>query len=317
MNYDDLWAVHRKMWTHCVRCSLCEHRVHEEGLPYRIAHASDIFGDELSNQRPRPRLLHILYPCPDPQQFEASNFWAGQTSKGTPRSSAHWLLWWSLEVFRLANYLPPDLDPEELSVSFALGCRPVNFKNPRRIMKPKREFMKMCEPRWQTEILAADPELVLICGVHALAAVRPDLQSRYHGYIGEVVPFSIELNSGTAEFEGYVTHSPEEIVTIARRDHYVLENWEPKPIRGYTADPVKSWLWHLIWALWLAHAARHQIEDFPGHKDFEALSQSLNDSFERRTTIQDLAANAERIRRTEASLGVRFSLTHDEEDDND
>lgn len=316
MTWRNFWKFHDRTWTHCLRCGLCEHRVQDTGLPYRVGHAITSDGTPLSACEEAPDIaVHVMYPCPDSLQFEASNIPAGADSRGAPKSPTHRLLMWSLEVFRDAGMMPPGLTTRHIACSYALGCRPINFKNPRTIMKAKREFMKMCENRWVAETVGIDADLVLVCGTHALAAVRPDLAKDYHRLIGEVVPFELQHPGGPLRYEAFVTYSPEDVVTIARRDHYVLDEWSPGPVPAYSQEPVKAWLWNLLWALWLAHAVRHQIRDIPGHKDFEELTDALNRSFSNRTTIQELAANAEQIQRREQALGSRLAARYEEEDE--
>lgn len=238
-------------WRHCLRCKLADKRLEIDSG--RSKGASEVpliaAGDGYHEDVVPESVLHVLYPCPDPEQYDYGNVGGGF---GQVQSRSHLLV--SLTWDLLQDWLPFEFS--EVTFSFAVGCRPVNFADPRRIMAPKQEWLKACAPKWQTEIKLADPDLVLLCGRHALASVRRDLATKFNDYVGEVVEFSVHGDHAPLTYCGYVAPSPEDIVTNTRRDQYSIEGWEFSPQPNHITQPFHYWCWHVLYACWLSDTLR-------------------------------------------------------------
>jgi len=286
---EDLWEAHEGQWKHCLRCKLSELRLHEDPDRRKRPSMVPLAGPCRSSLDPlgippRSAPLYILYSCPDVQQERASSLEGSRDATGRTVSSSHGVVEWSWEA--MGNLMPFPLD--EIAVGFALGCRPVSFTDPRKLMKAKGENIKACRARWQTEVLIVDPDLVLICGRHALACVRPDLGTKHSRYIGEVITFDVQTPHGPVTYEGFVTVSPEEVAANARDDHYEVHDWNVGPEHSHVDNPVRHWLWFLLFACWLAEAGRCVTDGITPPAPWASLTGELATFYRERTTVASL-----------------------------
>lgn len=297
---EEAWEFHRERWQHCLRCPLAEIRLQDDAArPPTCVY--------VGSERPRAhRPLFVLYPCPDPDQSRAARLDGGQYDSGFPQSPAHGLLTWAWTT--LGSMLPWGMS--EVAFGFALGCRPVDYQDPKRIMAPRPEALRACRPRWQTEIVAADPDLILLCGRHSLAAVRPDIASQYNLLLGDVVPFYIDTPSGRLTYEGLVTMSPEDVVAVSRPDHYELDGWDVAPERSHVDNPMRYWLWHLVWAAWLSESIRSLDNGKGLPSTWLSLCRNLDTFYTQSTTVRSLIERARDIAKLELEgRGVREFMT--------
>lgn len=274
-------------WRHCLRCKLADKRL--ENDPGRGKAASEVpgFAGDIEQDR---STLHILYPCPDPEQYEFGNVNGSFSTEVLSRSHFLLQMTWAM----LAEHLP--FDWEELTFSFALGCRPVNFEDPRKIMAPKQEWLKACAPRWQAEVKVADPDLVLLCGRHALATVRRDLATKFNDYVGEVVPFVVYGKHPPLHYVGYVAPSPEDIVTNTHKAHYTLDGWNFGPQANHVRQPFHYWCWHVLFAAWLARTLRQLRSKDPITPDTSLWGDLVDKFGEFYDTQHSIRAVLERIK---------------------
>jgi hypothetical protein len=238
-------------------------------------------GKNVLSDTPAPLL--ILYSCPDAAQERSSSV-RGVMDGGETDSPSHGFVTWSWQA--LAGLMPFPI--EEVVFGVALGCRPVSFTDPRKLMKAKGEFIKGCRRRWQVEILLADPDLVLVCGRHALAAVRPDLGTQHSRLVGEVIQIPVPTPRGTVVYEGFVTTSPDEVVLDARDDHYEVHDWQVAPEQSHVDNPVRHWLWYLLYACWLAQTLRDVAEGRPPRAEWPSLLSEIDRFHASRTTVASL-----------------------------
>ena len=280
-------------WRHCLRCKLADKRLEIDGSRGKGASEVPLIasGDGLaSDVVPSESTLHVLYPCPDPEQYD---FGVVAGSFDGVQSRTHLLM--SLTWDLLGDWLPFRFD--EVTFSFALGCRPVNFEDPRRIMAPKQEWTKSCAPKWQTEIKLADPDLVMLCGRHALASVRRDLATKFNDHVGEVVEFEVYGDHSPLSYSGYVAPSPEDIVTNTRRDQYVLDGWNCAPQPNHISQPFHYWCWHVLYACWLSNTLRQLRCKEPVSSDtsiWEDLVSKFGEFYDNQHSIREVL---DRVRR--------------------
>lgn len=306
-------------WQHCLRCSLadmrCSYDKAEGKFPAPVAFVSD--GEDRGwNPRKLPPQapLLIMYSCPDPEQFLAGNLGAIEDASEETGSRSQMLV---EECWRMVrNLLPWDLD--EVAFSFALGCRPVNFKDPRKTTKPKQQWLKACRRRWQTEVSIVDPDLVLLCGRHALATVRPDLTTKYTKLLGEIVDFRIPGERGTVLYSGYVGPSPEDVFMNTPDEKFTADLWDMKPASRPSDDPFHDWLWHMVFSSWLAHSlmCRRKGLGLPHESQWPALVGGLKEFYGEITPTSVI------VRRVEAEVefetygvGARAAQTEAGDDD--
>ncbi len=282
MSRDRVWEEHVAQWSHCLRCSLADLRLREdpekgkEPTTVPLAEGKNVLSDD-------PAPVMVLYSCPDVSQERASSV-RGFMAGGATDSPSHGFVTWSWEA--LEGLMPFPID--EVVFSTALGCRPVSFTDPRKLMKAKGEFIKGCRRRWQVEVLLADPDLILVCGRHALAAVRPDLGTQHSRLIGEVIQIPVPAPGGMVVYEGFVTTNPEDVVNNARDDHYEVHDWSVAPEQSHVDNPVRHWLWYLLYACWLAQTLRDVSEGLPPQDEWGSLLREIDRFHDNRTTVVSL-----------------------------
>ena len=173
-------ALHAARWRQCLRCPLAERRISQA---FEVPPAVPL----VSASGPSSPLLLILYSCPDPEQGEAGTV-EGFLIDGLPSSPQQRLVLGTLQA--LGHLI--DLKESDLAYTFALGCRPASIMDSRKLMAPRKGDLRMCRPRWQSELLALDPVLVLLAGRHALEAADPT-KTRVGPWLGEIVDVRVEL----------------------------------------------------------------------------------------------------------------------------
>lgn len=336
--YDDL-VQH---WKHCLRCPLAEKRLEfdeKAGIyPASVPLVTDGADRGKKEQPPAPSVLHVLYPAPDPEQFRTGNVGGMEPADEETISRSHGLVECAWDV--LAEDLPFSIDA--VTFSFALGCRPVDFSNPRKITAPNSSQMKACRRRWQVEISLCDPVLVLLCGRHALASVRSDLTKAgdYYQHIGEVVPFYVpgrlpvrHDRDPRVQYVGYVMPSPEDLDLICRDDQ-IDEPWDGHPVRAESVQPWHHFLWHLTVSCWLAYTVRQLRIGRPIDHDWSLwpyLVRTFQEHFEQKSTSMEeligrvrdeieaeLSGEGARYYQTLAPIEeARVSLEDDEDDEDE
>lgn len=282
MSRQQVWEEHAAQWSHCLRCSLADLRLREDEDKGKQATTVPL-AEGKNVLSPDPAPLLVLYSCPDVSQEGASSL-LGTRAAGQTNSPSHGFVEWSWEA--LGGLMPFSID--EVVFSVALGCRPVSFTDPRKLMKAKGEFIKGCRRRWQVEVLLADPDLILVCGRHALAAVRPDLGTQHSRLIGEVITIPVPAPGGIITYEGFVTTSPEDVVIDARDDHYEVQDWRVAPEQSHVDNPVRHWLWYLLYASWLSQTLRDVEQGRAPRQEWASLLDEIDRFHANRTTVTSL-----------------------------
>ena len=285
-------------WRHCLRCKLADKRLEREDTRGKMPAAVPLLstGTDLDTRDPkalRRSCLHVLLPCPDPEQHAAGNLAGADTADEYLSRSISLLkgTWDALE-----QDLPFPF--AEVTLSTGLGCRPVNFADPRKLMKPKPEWTKSCRGKLATEITIVDPDLVMVCGTHALASVAPKIRGKFTTLLGEVISFTLPGRLATrdgsfpeVEYFGYVAPSPEEIDLMSRDDHLDLGDWGFVPIASHVHQPFHYFCWHVVFSAWLAQTLRDlriqgSIDENTSMWPF--LQEQYAKYFEERDSVQDL-----------------------------
>ena len=298
MSREEVFEELHRAWKHCLRCKLADQRLSRD--EERKKHPNSV---PLLAELPKECRLHVMYPVPDPVQYETGSV-TGAYLSGEVGSISHGLFLYGIGL--LSESLP--WDEEHMAFTVAVGCRPVSFKDPRKVMKPNAEVLKACRPRWQTEVLLTDPTLVMACGQHAFRSIRPDLTTSFTSYIGEVVPFVIPTASGPVEYNAYVAPSPEDIHTTARVDQLTIEGWDWMPQQSHVQQPFHYWLWHQFYAIWLADTLRRFRDDL-GIDQGSSLWPDIIAAFQRfydtRSGVDALYSRVKSEIQLESGPGVR------------
>lgn len=314
------WEIHCGLWQHCLRCKLAMQRLREDEdsrkratvVPMACSVDTDAGYLEIERSPPpdKPPIL-LLLPCPDPAQFRSGRMFGTKNLAGESNSPSFGLVQWTNSQF--SDVLPFGLP--DVAFGFAFGCRPVNFKDPRKLMAAKQEYIKACRERFAAELQIVDPDLVILCGRHALAIAAPSLATKHARLIGEVVSFQIPTPHGPATYEGYVAPSPEEVVKEARPDHYDIADWEIQPERSHVDHPIKFWLWHYIFACWLADTLRRLEAGDPPLETWGRIVKQYNSFYENRLTVAELIRRTEYIQHEELEgEGARASMAQDHDE---
>lgn len=309
-------------WAHCLRCPLADIRcqIDQEkdylpaGVP-RVVSADD-WGLPNAEAIPRKSKLHLLLSTPDIDQWQTGSI-AGTLSETNKSDSLNRAV--IEDAFeQLRDYLPFGL--EGVSVGLALGCRPVNFKNPRILSKAKAEWTKACRPRWQTELKIVDPDLVLICGRHALASVAPRRVSKFALLLGEIVEFEIDGAYGPVRYYGYVTEATEVVALASREDDLNLDEWQPQPSTSRALYPFRSWCWDLLMASWIAEllAARRSEDTIADTRTWDWLVRRLNEFYDEVSSVRQIVSRVRReVDLTTGAIPLPASTVELEEDDDE
>ena len=307
----------KNSWRHCLRCKLADQRL-------AVDESKKKFPSEVPMMLPAPKesRIHFLYPCPDPEQATFGNVLGAPV--GAPADArSHLLVEMTLGL--LSEYLP--WDPlEYVSYSFALGCRPTSFKDPRRVMLPKSQWMKACRPRWRAEVLAADPQLIVLCGRHAFTTVRPDLTKSFTSYIGEVIlapiPQYNPANGQTriTEYSAYVIPSPEEIHLASKASQFQIDDWDFRPRASHVGQPFHYWCWHVLYAFWLADTLmRTRSGEFPTLETsrWPDILTALESFYTERLGVKEMYDRLSKEIEAEITEGVRKRMQREEDGDDD
>jgi len=312
--------MHVGLWQHCLRCKLATQRLLEDDGTRKKAQVVPMPCGTQTSCRPdrtalfpppiRPPLL-VLFPCPDPAQFRSGQVEGQRNLNGETNSPSFGLIEWTMRSW--ADVLPFGLD--EVAFGFGFGCRLVNFRDPRKLMAPKQEYIKQCRERFAAELQIIDPGLVLLCGRHALAIANPTLATKHSRLIGEVVSFEIRTPHGPATYEGYVAPSPEMVNEDARSDHYDLAEWSVSPERSHVDHPIKFWLWHVVYACWLADTLERIERGQEPHESWGKIVHQYNNFYETRLTVAELIRRTKLIHEEETEgEGARASMTQNIDD---
>lgn len=302
-------------WRHCLRCRLSDHRMSEDRERKKSPYPVPLL------QVPEERTyLHIVYPCPDPWQEKAGR--VDGRYGGEHMSLAHTLVMGT--VADLQDYLPWGM--ERIAVSTALGCRPTSFKDPRKVQAPKRQWIKACRAKFESEVLMTDAPLYMLCGRHALATADFSKATKLSSYIGEVIPFEVPGtktdrfgNRVHIQMSGYVAPSPEYVQQITRDDQLDLDDWKFIPESTHVHQPYWWWTWHFFYSVWLADTLTKWERKEPITRDtslWPDIVASLSQYYDTRVSVLDLIqARLEKARELEErGKGVREVMKSDVED---
>jgi len=148
----------------------------------------------------------------------------------------------------------------------ALGCRPVNHKDPTKVQKPNATMNKSCRPRWQAELRLIDPVLVMVMGHHAFSACFPKKPKKgdYLSAVGSVLPFTLPGATGDITYCAYVAPDPYETILNARRSEWTSP-FRYAPPQSLAKNPVAGLRWHVYRGLLFAKVLetnREKVRDF-------------------------------------------------------
>ena len=304
MNYEKLWNKHSATWRHCLRCPLSDDRVAEGMGLVPLGRTGEL---PLIIQ---PARWMILLSTPDTYQAETGDLRGTESEEGVC-SSVSWNMV-TLAWNDMLHELPFGLD--EVAVSVALGCRPVNHQDPRRIMAPKPKHLLPCRPRWQTELLIADPHVVYLAGRHALAAASPRMATKWGSNLGEIVPFTVRTPKGPVEYCGFVGLNPEDVFRVCRDDHFQMSSeWLPAPA-SRVEEPYRAWVWSLILSSWVAEVCHRGGQGKPIPSQWTGIVNSLEAWFRSRTSVRDLVHSVAMILDAERDVPVRDRVPESDQD---
>ena len=289
--YDDL----KHHWEHCLRCPLADVRCKIDDdkewvtapVPFMVDGKS--WDDTVC---PDTSKLHFLLSIPDHYQWQSGKI-AGVTSPTALVNSPNRLIV-QQPFYDLKDILPFGLEDTTIGLSF--GCRPINFKNPRKVSKPKQQVIKACKARWVTELLLADPQLVMVCGRHALASIDKTKKTKFYRYVGEVIEFQVNGLHGPVTYWGYVAPDPEQVFYQTRDEGFDISQWDRKPVSSRTLDPYYDWCWHIRMATWIAellHRLRNKIPFDSDMRQWSRLVRELNNFYDETTPVAELVSRVQ------------------------
>jgi hypothetical protein len=230
---------------------------------------------------PERKPVLFLLSAPDEAQ-EASGNLAGQFAD-SPEVTSPSVLTLARILYDLGYNKYVHYGPGDVAYASALGCRPVNYTDARKLVAVVAQEYAACETRWLAEAMMVDPCMVIACGPVAFGALhRSDPKpSTYARYLGEVIVAQVQWQGAMYEIPTYVAPDPHQAHSNATADAWDLEMaGDPRPPDRKVRHPIQSLRWHMYRALTLARACElgrdALVSDSSSHRQLVDMAERLN-----------------------------------------
>lgn len=288
------WDTHLSLWRDCARCRHVNWRVLLDKDRKKVAgqvpfaldgeHLDDLVLRKAQYELTRPpkhRPVLFLLSAPDESQ-EASGNLAGQYAD-SPEVTSPSVLTLARIMYDLSKNGFVQYGPGDVAYSLALGCRPVNYTDARKLVSVAAQEYSACETRWIAEAMMVDPYMIVACGVSAFGALhRSDPKaSTYAKYLGEVIVSKVQWQGTTYQVPVYVAPDPHQAHSNATSSAWDIEmSGSPSPPDRKIRHPIQSLRWHMYRALTLARACElgrtELVHDAGAYRHLREMTQRLD-----------------------------------------